>query len=503
MNLLQSYFQKTKEQQRKSATIAILAMLDHLQETSPSISLEIIRELKEQRRNLKMIASENYSSLSVQIAMGNWLTDKYAEGCPNHRFYAGCEQIDALETAACESLKALFKAEHAYVQPHSGADANLVGFWSIITKRVQSKEVEKIGRKSIDECTLEEFEVIRQAMVNQPILGLSLNSGGHLTHGYRHNVSSKFFQSHFYEVNPNTHLIDYDEIRKKAHEIQPLILLAGYSAYPRKLNFRIMREIADEVGATLMVDMAHFSGLVAGNVLQGDENPISFGHVITSTTHKTLRGPRGGFVLSTAEFKEVVNRGCPLVLGGPLPHVIAAKAIAFEEARRPDFQDYARQIVLNAQALAEALIAKGIKLLTNGTDNHMVIVDLSQFKITGRHAESALREVGINVNRNAIPFDTQGPWYTSGIRIGTPAITTLGMKETEMQLIADLIVQALTHIKPEYTATGVISKTRYSIEDSVKHRITKRVQELLLSFPLYPELPHIEISREESSIHLS
>ncbi len=505
MSLLHSYFQSTPEGKRKSETIAVLAVLDHLSEKTPNVAAHIVRELRDQRRHLKMIASENYSSLTVQLAMGNWLTDKYAEGFPHHRFYAGCEHVDAIEELACIHLKELFQAEHAYVQPHSGADANLVAYWSILTKRVQSKEIERLGKKSLDEFTTEEFETLRKSMMDQNLLGLSLNSGGHLTHGYRHNVSSKFFRSFFYDVDPVTHLLDYEAIRKKAKEVKPLILLAGYSAYPRRINFRIMREIADEVGATLMVDMAHFSGLVAGKVFQGDENPISFGHIITSTTHKTLRGPRGGFVLTNSEFKEFVDKGCPLVLGGPLPHVIAAKAIAFQEAKSPSFQKYAHQVVANARALAEGLIKRGLKVLTGGTDNHMVIVDLTQFGLTGRHAENALRQVGITLNRNAIPFDSQGPWYTSGIRIGTPALTTLGMKETEMELIAHCISETLTHTRPSITASGSLSKTQCSVDSNMKNRVENEVQELISQFPLYPEIPDVIVKEdtlpEEKNLH--
>lgn len=499
MTLLQKYLQKTPEKAQKTETIAMLAVLDHLNTKAPQIAAQIVEELNDQRRHLKMIASENYSSLSVQLAMGNWLTDKYAEGYPHHRFYAGCEQVDAIEALACHHLKDLFQAEHAYVQPHSGADANLVAYWAILMKRVQTKEVERLQRKNIDEFSPEEFETLRQLMTSQSLLGLSLNSGGHLTHGYRHNVSSKFFKASFYDVDPSTLRLDYSAIRKKAHEVRPLILLAGYSSHSRAINFRIMREIADEIGAVLMVDMAHFSGLVAGKVFQGDHNPVPFAHVVTSTTHKTLRGPRGGFVLADGEFKEFIDKGCPLVLGGPLPHVIAAKAIAFEEAKTTSFQKYAHQVVKNAQALSEELIKRGLKVLTGGTDNHMVLVDVSQFGITGRQAENALRSIGITLNRNAIPFDVQGPWYTSGIRIGTPALTTLGMKESEMIHVASYIAEALHHTQAVQAPSGSVSKTLASIEENRKKRLHSAVKELISQFPLYPQIPQITI--EDIALH--
>ncbi|HEV8052426.1 MAG TPA: glycine hydroxymethyltransferase, partial [Parachlamydiaceae bacterium] len=353
---LKHYLAKTNSEKQSSAAIAFLASLDHIDTTNPLVAKTIAQELKDQRSHLKLIASENYSSLAVQLAMGNLLTDKYAEGYSNHRFYAGCENVDTLESLAQDELKGLFGCEHAYVQPHSGADANLVAFWSIIVQKIQNKEIEKLGRKSLDELSVEEYEQIRQLMVNQKILGMSLNSGGHLTHGYRHNVSSKMMQAFFYDVDPKTELIDYRALAKQAKEVKPLILLAGYSAHPRRLNFAKMREIADSIGAVLMVDMAHFAGLVAGKALQGEWDPIPYADIVTSTTHKTLRGPRGGFVLCKAEYAETLNKGCPLVLGGPLPHVIAAKAIAFKEANTPEFRQYAGKVIENAQALAESIM---------------------------------------------------------------------------------------------------------------------------------------------------
>lgn len=486
---LKHYLAKTNPEKQSSAAIAFLAALDHIDSTNPLVAKTIAQELKDQRSHLKLIASENYSSLAVQLAMGNLLTDKYAEGYSNHRFYAGCENIDTLETLAQDELKGLFGAEHAYVQPHSGADANLVAFWSIIVNKIQNKEIERLGKKSLDELTPEEYEKVRQLLVNQKILGMSLNSGGHLTHGYRHNVSSKMMQAFFYDVDPKTELIDYKALAKQAQEVKPLILLAGYSAHPRKLNFAKMREIADSVGAVLMVDMAHFAGLVAGKALQGEYDPIPYADIVTSTTHKTLRGPRGGFVLSKNEFAETLNKGCPLVLGGPLPHVIAAKAIAFKEANTPEFRQYAKKVIENAQSFAESIMQKGIRLVTGGTENHMVILDLNKFGITGRHAESALRQAYLTVNRNAIPFDTNGPWYTSGVRIGTPAITTLGMGKAEMQEIADITVDILSHTTPTIVEkTGQPSKAACKVDPKVLQRSQERILDLLRNFPLYPEI---------------
>lgn len=489
MTLLNNYLSKVSQPKQKSAVIAYLASLDHINSVSPEVSKSIIQELKDQRSHIKLIASENYCSLAVQLAMGNLLTDKYAEGYAGHRFYAGCENVDALESLAQQELLKLFNAECAYVQPHSGADANLVAFWSILVHRVQNKELEKLGKKSIDELSSEEHERIRQLMVNQKIMGLSLNSGGHLTHGYRHNVSAKMMQAVTYDVDPQTGLLDYKALAEQVKREKPAILLAGYSAYPRKLNFAIMREIADSVGATFMVDMAHFAGLVAGKVFVGDFDPIPHAHIVTSTTHKTLRGPRGGFILCKKEFEEVINKGCPLVLGGPLPHVIAAKAIAFKEANTPEFQNYAKRIVENAQFLAKRLQSKGVKITTDATENHLLVIDLTQFGITGRQGETALREAGLTVNRNAIPFDKNGPWYTSGLRVGTPATTTLGMGKEEMHEIADMIFDIISHTKSVIAQkTGQMSKAQSETDANTLKQVQNQVKDLLTRFPLYPEI---------------
>lgn len=489
MTRLENYLSKTASDKRQSAAIAYLAALDHIATVSPHIAASIVQELKDQRSHVKLIASENFSSLAVQLAMGNLLTDKYAEGYPGHRFYAGCDNIDNIEEKAEILLKQLFGAECAYVQPHSGADANLVAFWSILVYRVQNKEVERLGKKNIDELTPEEYEKIRQLMVNQKIMGMSLNSGGHLTHGYRHNISSKMMQSVVYDVDPTTEMIDYQVLAQQVLREKPAILLAGYSAYPRPINFAKMREIADTVGATFMVDMAHFAGLVAGKVFTGEYDPVPYAHILSSTTHKTLRGPRGGFILCKKGYEEVVNKGCPLVLGGPLPHVMAAKAIAFQEANTSAFQNYARRIVENAQTLSEHLQAGGIRITTGGTDNHLMVLDLTKFGLTGRHLEGALRNAGLTVNRNAIPYDKNGSWYTSGIRIGTPAITTLGMGKEEMKEIAEVIIDILKHTKPAILEkTGLPSKGASITTPEATQRANHRVTALLRRFPLYPEI---------------
>lgn len=489
MSKLLQYLNKTPKEHYHPATIAYLASLEQIEKVSPKIAQSIIQELLDQRSNVKLIASENFTSYATQLAMGNLLTDKYSEGFPGHRFYAGCDNVDHIEQAAVDELIQLFGADHAYVQPHSGADANLVAFWSIIVKRVQNAEIEKLGRKSLDEVTPEEYEKIRQLMLNQKVMGLSLNSGGHLTHGYKHNISSKMMRAVLYDVDPETELLDYTKLAKQVQEEKPLILLAGYSAHPRKLNFRKFREIADSVGAVLMVDMAHFAGLVAGKAFTGDFNPIPFAHIVTSTTHKTLRGPRGGFVLCTSEFAETVNKGCPLVLGGPLPHVLAAKAIAFKEANTPEFGQYAHKIIDNCRTMAERFNGKGFRLVTGGTENHLLIVDLSKLGINGKIAEQALRSARLTVNRNAIPYDKNGAWFTSGIRLGTAAVTTLGMGKEEVTELADCIIDILQNTRPALVEkTGQPSKANGITDPIALSRVQQRVSDLLSKFPLYPEI---------------
>jgi glycine hydroxymethyltransferase len=490
MNLLQKYLNTIPEVNRKPAAIAYLAGLDAIHAESPEVARCIIQELRDQRSHLKLIASENFCSLPVQLAMGNLLTDKYSEGYPFHRFYAGCDNVDAIESLAIEELKKIFNCDHAYVQPHSGADANMVAFWSILVYRVQNKEVERLGKKNIDEFTPEEYEKMRQLLLSQKMMGMSLNSGGHLTHGYRHNISSKMMQSVPYDIDPKTGLLDYHALQLQVKKEKPALLVAGYSAYPRLIDFAKMREIADSVGATLLVDMAHFAGLVAGKVMQGNFDPVPFAHVVTSTTHKTLRGPRGGIVLCKNEYKEVIDKGCPLVLGGPLPHVMAAKAIAFKEANTPAFKTYAHQIVKNCQALAAELLAFGATLTTGGTDNHLLVMNVNEgFGLTGRQAELALREAGLTLNRNAIPFDKNGPWYTSGVRMGPAALTTLGLKETEMKKIGAWIVTLLKATKPQKDEkTGGLSRAKIDIDPTVLAGVRHHVADLLKDFPLYPEL---------------
>ncbi|NGX26092.1 MAG: Serine hydroxymethyltransferase [Chlamydiae bacterium] len=490
MGYLEKYFQKFPEEKRSKAAIAYLAALDHIGEQHPDVVRAIVKELQDQRKYLKLIASENYSSLAVQLAMGNLLTDKYAEGYPHRRFYAGCENVDTVEDLAVNELKAIFRCDHAYVQPHSGADANLVAIWAFLTARFENKEIQRLGKKSVDELTAEEYEQVRKILVSQKMMGMGLGSGGHLTHGYRRNISSKILQAVAYEVDPKTGLLDYAALEEQVKREKPALLIVGYSAYPRLINFAKMREIADCVGAVMMTDMAHFAGLVAGKVFQGDYDPVPFSHIVTSTTHKTLRGPRGGFIMCQEEFKETVDKGCPLVLGGPLPHVMAAKAVAFKEANTPEFQKYSHQIVANANALADALISNGARVLTNGTDNHLIVFDVrGSFGLTGLQAERALREAGLTVNRNAIPFDPNGAWYASGVRIGTPAITTRGMREAEMRQIGLMIVDLLKGSKPAFSEKlQGKGRAKVDIDPQVLSRIQIQVKDLLSNFPLYPEV---------------
>src|ERR687889_2062004 len=372
---------------------AFRSALEVIGAVEPRIAAAIGQELTDQRESLKLIASENYASPAVLLAMGNWLSDKYADGTIGRRFYAGCQNVDTVEAVAVEHAKALFDAPYAYVQPHSGIDANLVAYWAILADRVEAPTLRRLEKRQVNDLSDAEWAELRAAFGNQRMLGMSLDAGGHLTHGFRPNISGKMFDQRSYGTDPATGLIDYDALRAQAREFKPLIIVAGYSAYPRLVNFRIMREIADEVGATLMVDMAHFAGLVAGKVLTGDFDPVPHAQIVTTTTHKSLRGPRGGMVLCDDSLKDQVDRGCPMVLGGPLPHVMAAKAVALAEARQPSFQDYAQRIV---------------------------------------------------DNRTSIPADPNGAWYTSGIRIGTPALTTRGLGTAEMDEVAGLIDRVLT-----------------------------------------------------------
>ncbi len=486
-NPLVSYLQRTTPEKVDSGFLAYLAALTEIAKSSPETASAIVKELADQRSNLKLIASENYSSLATQLAMGNLLTDKYAEGYPQHRFYAGCDNVDAVEGLAAEEAKKLFGAEHAYVQPHSGADANLIAFWAVISAKVEAPALADLGAEDPSKMTVEQWGEVRRRCGSQRLLGMDYYSGGHLTHGYRHNVSAQIFEAHTYAVNRESGLIDYDAIEAQAKEIKPLILLAGYSAYPRLIDFQRMRRIADGVGAVLMVDMAHFAGLVAGGVFEGPYNPVAHAQIVTSTTHKTLRGPRGGLILCTSELAEYVNKGCPMVMGGPLPHVLAAKAVAFREANRPEFRSYQKAIVTNARALAAALVKRGVTLATGGTDNHLMLIDVRPFGLTGRQAESAVRDCAITLNRNSLPFDPNGPWYTSGLRIGTPAATTLGMKEPEMDEIADVLRLVLASTKAE-VSKGKPSKAKFVIDAAARTQARDRIHRLLGRFPVYPQL---------------
>ncbi len=483
------YLAVTPRERLNEAMAAYLANLSETAKVAPAIAHSIVQELADQRANLKLIASENYCSLATQLTMGNLLTDKYAEGFPYSRFYAGCDNVDAIEALACQKACELFGVEHAYVQPHSGADANLVAYWAILSARVTAPELKHFGETNVTKLSAADWNALRTKCGQQRLLGLDYYSGGHLTHGYRHNLSAQMFEAHSYEVSRETGRLDYDAIERQALELRPLILLAGYSAYPRRINFRRMREIADKSGAVLMVDMAHFAGLVAGGVFRGEDSPIPYAQVITTTTHKTLRGPRGGAIFCTKEFAEFVDKGCPMVLGGPLPHVMAAKAVAFTEAKQPAFTDYARRIVENSAALAEACVAEGMTVPTGGTDNHLLLIDVRSFGLTGRQAETAVRRCGITLNRNSLPFDPNGPWYTSGLRIGTPAVTTLGMGPGEMKEIAAVLKLILAHTKAEAGAEGQApSKAKFSIDAAAEREARGRIHALLASFPVYPQL---------------
>ncbi|MCL2182007.1 MAG: glycine hydroxymethyltransferase [Chitinispirillia bacterium] len=491
-SILASYLSQTGVNNVDAGLVAYLANLSETARVAPPVAASIVKELEDQRSNLKLIASENYCSLSTQLAMGNLLTDKYAEGFPYHRFYAGCANIDAIESYAAGQACKLFGAKHAYVQPHSGADANLIAYWAILATRVQTPALEAIGEANPSKLSQDDWNKLRAKLGNQKLLGMDYYSGGHLTHGYRHNVSAQMFDAYNYGVDKNTGLLDYDALEKMAVDLKPLILLAGYSAYPRKINFARMRAIADKAGAVFMVDMAHFAGLVAGKVFTGDFDPVAHAHVVTTTTHKTLRGPRGGMVLCTDEFAESVDKGCPLVIGGPLGHVMAAKAVALTEANLPAFRDYAASIVRNSSAMSRFCIDEGMTVATGGTDNHLFLINVTPYGLTGRQAESALRDCGITLNRNSLPYDANGPWYTSGLRIGTPAATTLGMGVDEMKEIAAILKLVLSNTKPEVISkgenAGKPSQAKYEIDGKAADVARSRVKALLGKFPVYPQL---------------
>jgi glycine hydroxymethyltransferase len=471
-----------------TASSAYRQALEVIASVEPRVADATRQELADQRASLKLIASENYASPAVLLTMGTWFSDKYAEGTVGHRFYAGCQNVDTVEALAAEHARELFGAEYAYAQPHSGIDANLVAFWAILAARIEAPALATYGAKNVNELSEADWERLRGELGNQRMLGMSLDAGGHLTHGFRPNISGKMFHQRSYGTDPETGLLDYDKVAEQAREFRPLIIIAGYSAYPRRVDFAKMREIADEVGATLMVDMAHFAGLVAGKVFTGDEDPVPHAHITTTTTHKSLRGPRGGLVLTTAELSDAVDRGCPLVLGGPLSHIMAAKAVALAEARQPSFREYAQRIADNAKSLAEGFLKRGATLVTGGTDNHLVLLDVSSFGLTGRQAESALLDAGIVTNRNSVPSDPNGAWYTSGVRIGTPALTTRGFGAAEFDRVAELMIDVLNNTKPNVTGAGAPSKATYTLADGVSDRTRAASAELLDANPLYPGL---------------
>ncbi len=413
--------------------------MEQLKKQDPEIKKWIDEELKRQQDNIELIASENFVSPAVLDALGTVLTNKYAEGYPGRRYYGGCEFVDQVENIARERAKKLFGAEHANVQPHSGAQANMAVY----------------------------------SVVLQPgdtVLGMNLSHGGHLTHGSPVNFSGKLYKFVEYGVDPETHTINYEEVRKLALEHRPKLLVVGASAYPRFIDFKRMKEIADEAGCPMMVDMAHIAGLVATG---HHPSPIPYADFVTTTTHKTLRGPRGGMILCKEKYARDVDKAIfPGIQGGPLMHVIAAKAVALGEALTEDFKAYSKQVISNAGALAQALKDQGMTLVSGGTDNHLILIDVRNLQLTGKKAEALLDEIRITVNKNTIPFDPESPFVTSGIRIGTPAVTTRGMDEAAMKEIAQIM--AMTLKNPE--------------DEGVKEEARKRVAALTTKFPLYQNL---------------
>jgi glycine hydroxymethyltransferase len=399
----------------------------HVETEDPELFAAIAGEERRQRENLELIASENYASKAVREATGCVMTNKYAEGYPGKRYYGGCEWVDAAERLALERLKELFNADHANVQPHSGAQANMAVFMAHLQP-------------------------------GDTVLGMSLAHGGHLTHGSKVSFSGKLYNAVAYGVRKDTELIDFDQVRSMAREHKPKMIIAGASAYPRITEYAPFREIADEVGATLLVDFAHVAGLVAAGL---HPSPVPVADFVTSTTHKTLRGPRGGFVLCTDEWAQAVDKSVfPGIQGGPLMHVIAAKAVAFGEALAPEFKDYQRQVVENARAMAEEFTRAGLRLVAGGTDTHLLLVDVSVKGLTGKAVESYLDEIGITVNKNAIPFDTQKPTIASGIRLGTPAITSRGLGLDESREVARIICGAFTDMEARVQTDRLRSRVR-------------------------------------------
>ena len=413
-------------------------MYDHIRAEDPEIFSAISQELERQRNKIELIASENFVSEAVLEAAGSPLTNKYAEGYPGKRYYGGCEYVDIVEQLAIDRLKQLFGAKYANVQPHSGAQANTAVYFAILQP-------------------------------GDTILGMDLSHGGHLTHGMKLNVSGRTYNSEFYQVDPETQMIDYEAVRAKALECKPKVIVAGASAYPRIIDFNKFRAIADEVGAYLFVDMAHIAGLVAAGL---HPNPVPIADITTTTTHKTLRGPRGGVIMCNDEelAKKINSAVFPGQQGGPLMHIIAAKAVAFKEALSPEFREYANGIVKNAKALSEALLARGVKLVSGGTDNHLMLIDLRGTGITGKELQLRLDDCDITANKNTIPFDPEKPFVTSGVRIGTAAVTSRGMNEDDMVEIADLISLCI-----------------FDFENK-KDEVRARVAALTSKYPLYPDL---------------
>jgi len=413
--------------------------IDLIENNDPEIADAMKAELVRQKEKIELIASENFTSLAVMQAQGSWLTNKYAEGLPSKRYYGGCEHVDVVEQIAIDRAKELFGAEHANVQPHSGAQANTAVYLALLQP-------------------------------GDTIMGMNLAHGGHLTHGSPVNMSGKLYNVIPYGVDKEIEKIDYDEVERLAQEHKPKMIVGGASAYSRIIDFERLGQIAKSVGAILFIDMAHIAGLVACGL---HPNPVEYADVVTTTTHKTLRGPRGGLILCKESYQKAIDKAVfPGTQGGPLMHVIAAKAVALKEALQPEFKTYGMQVVENAKTMAQILSEKGFRIISGGTNNHLVLVDLQNKKLTGKVAEHALDEVGITVNKNAIPFDPESPFVTSGIRIGTSAVTARGMEEKEMEKIATLIARVLDDVE----------------NASVKESVAKDVKELTAAFPLYPEL---------------
>ncbi len=412
-------------------------MYEHIKAEDSEVYSAIMQEIGRQRDKIELIASENTVSEAVLEAAGSPLTNKYAEGYPGKRYYGGCEYVDIVEQLAIDRAKQLFGAEHVNVQPHSGAQANTAVYYAILEP----------GDK---------------------ILGLDLSHGGHLTHGMKLNVSGRTYQSEFYQVDPETQTLNYETIRQRALEVKPKVIVAGASAYPRIIDFKKFREIADEVGAYLFVDMAHIAGLVAAGL---HPNPVPYADFVTTTTHKTLRGPRGGIIMCKEEYAKKINSAVfPGQQGGPLMHIIAAKAVAFKEALSPEFREYAAQIIANAQAMSEVLLSRGVNLVSGGTDNHLMLIDLRGTGVTGKDLQERLDDCNITANKNTIPFDPEKPMVTSGVRIGTPAVTARGFKEEDCKIVADCIADCI-----------------FDYENK-KADVIARVKTLTDKYPIYPDI---------------